>query len=53
MYFYAEDPLEEKPQWLINKQQRLINKQSSEGFSNYKDLIENLNDMHDIYENIE
>ena len=48
IYLYAKDPYESKYQYLINKRE-------SVGINHFKDpkaFIEYLNDMHDVYKNI-
>ena len=49
IYLYAEDPYEAKYQYLINKREGVgINH-----FNDPKAFIEYLNDMHDVYKNID
>ena len=48
-YLYAKDPYEAKYQYLINKREGVgINH-----FSDRKAFIEDKNDMHDLYKNID
>ena len=48
IYLYAEDPYEAKYEYLINKREGVgINH-----FNDPKGFIEYLNDMHDVYKNI-
>ena len=49
MYLYAKDPYEAKYQYLINKREGV----GIDHFSNPKVFIEYLNDMHDVYKNID
>ena len=49
IYLYAKDPYEVKYQFLINKRERIGLKH----FNGSKAFIEYLNDMDDIYKNIE
>ena len=42
IYLYAKDPYEAKYQYLINKREKV-------GLDHYKDFIEYLNDMQDVY----
>ena len=49
IYFYAKDPYE-------SKYQHLINKREGAGINHFNDpkaFIEYLNDMHDVYKNID
>ena len=49
IYLYAQDPYEEKYQYLINKREKI-------GVNHYDDpkaFMEYLNDMQDVYKNIE
>ena len=49
IYLYAKDPYEAKYQILINKKESTILKH----FNDFKAFIEYLNDMQEVYENIE
>ena len=49
IHLYAKDPYEAKYQILINKKESTILKH----FNDFKAFIEYLNDMQDVYENIE
>ena len=48
IYLYAKDPYESKYQYLINKREGV----SINHFKDLKAFIEYLNDMHDVYKNI-
>ena len=48
IYLYAKDPYEDKYQFLINKRESIGLKH----FNDPKSFIQYLNDMHDVYKNI-
>ena len=49
IYLYAKDPYEKKNQYLINKREKV----GLDHFDDPKAFMEYLNDMQDVYKNIE